>query len=73
MSSKLQPLGNHFINGYLHPLFGASNDSEMFTQMVWISFFYILSVAASMAMFPAPYGNKMLFMLFFFFFYKYSN
>ncbi|KZS20821.1 Uncharacterized protein APZ42_012479 [Daphnia magna] len=57
MSSKLQPLGNHFINGYLHPLFGASNDSEMFTQMVWISFFYILSVAASMAMFPAPYGR----------------
>ena len=50
-------LGERLINNYLHPFFSAKNDSEMFTQMVWISFFYTLSVAFSMALFPAPYGK----------------
>lgn len=49
--------GDKFITDYLHPIFSAKNDSEMFTQMVWISFFYTLSVIISMAVFPAPYGK----------------
>ncbi len=57
MLEKFYSCGDHFITSYLHPLFGANNDSEMFSQMVWISFFYTLSVAVSMALFPAPYGK----------------
>lgn len=49
--------GDSFIQNVLHPLFSSKNDSEMFTQMVWISFFYTLSVIISMAIFPAPYGT----------------
>lgn len=50
-------VGDFFIETYLHPLFSAENDSQMFTQMLWISFFYTLSVIFSMALFPAPYGK----------------
>lgn len=50
-------IGDSFIEKYLHPLFSAENDSQMFTQMLWISFFYTLSVILSMAVFPAPYGE----------------
>jgi hypothetical protein len=57
MLEKLNSCGDDFTTSYLHPLFGANNDSEMFSQMVWISFFYTLSVAVSMALFPAPYGK----------------
>jgi len=57
MLQKLNSCGDQLITSYLHPLFGANNDSEMFSQMVWISFFYTLSVAFSMALFPAPYGK----------------
>lgn len=53
-------LGDWFITDYVHPFFNAKNDAEMFTQMVWISFFYTLSVVFSMALFPAPYGKHML-------------
>lgn len=51
---------DRFITDYIHPFFSAKNDSEMFNQMVWISFFYTLSVFFSMAMFPAPYGMNIL-------------
>ena len=60
MLDKSNYLGDQFITTYLHPLFGAENDSKMFSQMVWISFFYTLSVAVSMAIFPAPYGLSIL-------------
>ena len=60
MLDKSNYLGDQFITTYLHPLFGAENDSKMFSQMVWISFFYTLSVAVSMAIFPAPYGKRYL-------------
>ena len=58
MSSKTLP-GDEFISNYLHPIFGAANDSEMFSQMIWISFFYTLSVIATMMVLPAPYGNSL--------------
>lgn len=54
-------IGDAFIENYLHPLFNAENDSQMFTQMLWISFFYTLSVIFSMALFPAPYGKPFFF------------
>ncbi|KZS20825.1 Uncharacterized protein APZ42_012481 [Daphnia magna] len=49
--------GDKFIIDYIHPLFRTSNDSEMLTNMVWIFFFYTLSVVATMAVLPAPYGR----------------
>ncbi len=57
MSSKTLA-GDKFIVDYLYPLFGAKNDSEMFSQMVWISFLYTLSVIFTMYILPAPYGNS---------------
>ncbi|EFX82925.1 hypothetical protein DAPPUDRAFT_315933 [Daphnia pulex] len=56
MSSKTLA-ADKFIVDYLHPLFGAKNDSEMFSQMVWISFLYTLSVIFTMYILPAPYGR----------------
>jgi len=59
--------GDEFIINHVHQLFRAKNDSEMFSQMVWISFLYTLTVLVSMLFFPAPYGryssNKFGFML----------
>jgi hypothetical protein len=56
MSSKTLA-ADKFIVDYLHPLFRAKNDSEMFSQMVWISFLYTLSVIFAMYILPAPYGK----------------
>jgi 3-oxo-5-alpha-steroid 4-dehydrogenase 1 len=56
MSSKTLP-GDRFISNYLHPLFGANNDTEMISQMVWISSLYTLSTTITMLVLPAPYGN----------------
>lgn len=55
MAASLK-IGDQFISNYLYPLFNSKNDSEMQAQMLWISFFYTLSVIISMAIFPAPYG-----------------
>ena len=49
--------GDEFIINHVHQLFRAKNDSEMFSQMVWISFLYTLTVLVSMLFFPAPYGE----------------
>lgn len=48
--------GDEFISRYIYPLLSAKDDTEMLTQMVWIGFFYTLSVIFSMLVFPAPYG-----------------
>jgi len=62
MTQSIMP-GDQFITNYIYPLFSSSSDAEMLTQMVWISFFYTLSVIVSMAIFPAPYGKFNFFVL----------
>lgn len=49
--------GDEFIINYIHPIFGAKSDSDMFDKMVWIAFLYTLTVTVSMSLFPAPYGR----------------
>ena len=54
--SAVKYVGDEFISQYIYPFFSAKDDAEMLTQMVWIGFFYTLSVIFSMLVFPAPYG-----------------
>ena len=62
MSTESLP-GDRFISNYLYPLFGANNDTEMISQMVWISFLYTLSTVITMIVLPAPYGNYIQYIL----------
>ena len=47
---------------YICPLFNAKNENEVLTRIVWISFFYTISVILIMLIIPAPYGSLLLYL-----------